>query len=187
MVVAVPGSKLSSDTDQLGPRHFLPPPRDLLTNHIGEGPETEALGLQVVGHDAFTRAVAASEANDHAILIAHGRAGNGDRGIRVASRSLQRGINVGPGSRPFGHAGRAGPTGAARLRPRPAIFVAVSENVDFMRLDDLLSQEERLIRDSVRSFVEERVVPIIEDHFRKGTFPCIWWSPWPASATWGPA
>ncbi len=52
-----------------------------------------------------------------------------------------------------------------------AIFVSVAENVDFMRLDDLLSQEERLIRDSVRGFVEERVLPIIEDHFQAGTFP----------------
>ena len=40
-----------------------------------------------------------------------------------------------------------------------------------MQLDDLLSQEERLIRDSVRAFVEERVIPVIEEHFRKGEFP----------------
>ena len=40
-----------------------------------------------------------------------------------------------------------------------------------MRLDELLSQEERLIRESVRAFVEERVIPIIEDHFQRGDFP----------------
>ncbi len=68
------------------------------------------------------------------------------------------------GGSPFGW-------GAARLRLEPAIFVAVAENVDFMGLDDLLSHEERLIRDSVRSFVEKQVIPIIEDHFQAGTFP----------------
>ena len=40
-----------------------------------------------------------------------------------------------------------------------------------MHLDDLLSEEERLIRDSVRAFVEERVIPVIEDHFQKGVVP----------------
>ena len=59
----------------------------------------------------------------------------------------------------------------ARPRTGPVIFVTVPENVDFMGLDDLLSQEERLIRDTVRSFVQERVLPIIEDHYQAGTFP----------------
>jgi glutaryl-CoA dehydrogenase len=45
------------------------------------------------------------------------------------------------------------------------------EGVDFLGLEDLLSDEERLVRDSVRSFVEEQVIPIIEDHYMKGTFP----------------
>ena len=43
--------------------------------------------------------------------------------------------------------------------------------LDFYRVDDLLSEEERLVRDTVRSFVTERVLPIIEGHFRDGTFP----------------
>ncbi len=45
------------------------------------------------------------------------------------------------------------------------------EGVDFLGLDDLLSNEERLVRDSVRSFVEDQVIPIIEDHYMKGSFP----------------
>ena len=45
------------------------------------------------------------------------------------------------------------------------------EGVDFLGLEDLLSNEERLVRDSVRSFVEDQVIPIIEDHYMKGTFP----------------
>jgi len=43
--------------------------------------------------------------------------------------------------------------------------------LDFLGLDDLLSNEERLVRDTVRAFVGDRVLPIIEDHFREGTFP----------------
>ncbi len=40
-----------------------------------------------------------------------------------------------------------------------------------MNIDDLLTDEERLIRDSVRAFVEDQVLPIIEDHYMRGTFP----------------
>lgn len=45
------------------------------------------------------------------------------------------------------------------------------DGVDFLRIDDLLSEEEILVRDSVRDFVEEEVVPIIEDHYMAGSFP----------------
>ena len=38
-------------------------------------------------------------------------------------------------------------------------------------MEDLLSDEERLVRDTVREFVTDRVLPIIEKHFRDGTFP----------------
>ena len=43
--------------------------------------------------------------------------------------------------------------------------------LDFLQLDALISEEERLIRDSVRTFVDRRVLPQIVDHFRAGTFP----------------
>jgi glutaryl-CoA dehydrogenase len=43
--------------------------------------------------------------------------------------------------------------------------------VDFFKLDSLLSDEERLIRQSVRTFVEERVNPVIIDCFEQGRFP----------------
>jgi len=43
--------------------------------------------------------------------------------------------------------------------------------LDFLSLDDLLSEEEKLVRDTVRAFVSDRVLPIIEAHFREGTFP----------------
>ncbi len=43
--------------------------------------------------------------------------------------------------------------------------------VDYFNMESLLSAEERLVRDTVRDFVSKEVVPIIEKHFREGTFP----------------
>ncbi|MEZ4410006.1 MAG: acyl-CoA dehydrogenase family protein [Polyangiales bacterium] len=43
--------------------------------------------------------------------------------------------------------------------------------VDFYDIDSLLTEEERLARDSVRAFVDERVMPGISEHYEKGTFP----------------
>jgi len=45
------------------------------------------------------------------------------------------------------------------------------QGIDFLQLDDLLTEEEKLVRDSVRQFVEERVVPDIDRHYLEGTFP----------------
>ena len=45
------------------------------------------------------------------------------------------------------------------------------KGVDFYRIDDLLSDEERMVRDTVRRFVDEKVNPIIDKHFEEGTFP----------------
>ncbi len=43
--------------------------------------------------------------------------------------------------------------------------------VDFYQIDALLSEEERMVRDTVREFVSDRVMPIIEECFREGRFP----------------
>ncbi len=43
--------------------------------------------------------------------------------------------------------------------------------VDFYGIDDLLSDEEKLVRNSVRHFVDAEVIPIIEKHYSDGTFP----------------
>jgi glutaryl-CoA dehydrogenase len=43
--------------------------------------------------------------------------------------------------------------------------------LDYVDVDSLLTEEERMIRDSVRGFVTDDVLPIIEHHFREGTFP----------------
>ncbi|HEY4490876.1 MAG TPA: acyl-CoA dehydrogenase family protein [Acidobacteriota bacterium] len=45
------------------------------------------------------------------------------------------------------------------------------EGVDFYNISDLLSEEERMVRDTIRDFVSERVIPIIEKHNREATFP----------------
>src|SRR5229473_1070041 len=42
---------------------------------------------------------------------------------------------------------------------------------DLYNIDALLSEEERLVRDTVGKFVRERVLPIIGEHFEAGTFP----------------
>lgn len=42
---------------------------------------------------------------------------------------------------------------------------------DFFLLEEFLSQEEKLIRDSVAEFVDDKVIPIIEKHYRDGSFP----------------
>ncbi|MBI5837684.1 MAG: acyl-CoA dehydrogenase family protein [Candidatus Eisenbacteria bacterium] len=42
---------------------------------------------------------------------------------------------------------------------------------DFYDMDSLLTEEERMVRDSVRQFVEDRVTPIIEAHYEAATFP----------------
>jgi glutaryl-CoA dehydrogenase len=45
------------------------------------------------------------------------------------------------------------------------------KGVDFYRIDDLLTDEERIVRDTVRRFVDDRVIPIIDKHFEEATFP----------------
>jgi glutaryl-CoA dehydrogenase len=45
------------------------------------------------------------------------------------------------------------------------------EGVDYLACDALLNEEQRLVRDTVRSWVEERVLPIIEDAAWEGRFP----------------
>ena len=42
---------------------------------------------------------------------------------------------------------------------------------DLYNIDHLLSEEERMVRDTVRKFVNDRVLPIIGNHFEAGTFP----------------
>ena len=42
---------------------------------------------------------------------------------------------------------------------------------DYYSVDALLSEDERMIRDTVRAFVDEEILPVIEHHYQEGTFP----------------
>ena len=42
---------------------------------------------------------------------------------------------------------------------------------DLLRLDDELSDEERLVRDTVRKFAADRILPNVADWFEAGTLP----------------
>jgi len=45
------------------------------------------------------------------------------------------------------------------------------KGVDFLEIDSLLSDDERLVRDNTRLFIEENIIPIIEQCNRDGRFP----------------
>jgi len=45
------------------------------------------------------------------------------------------------------------------------------KGVDFIEFDSLLSEDERLVRDTTRRFIEDNLVPIIEQCNREGRFP----------------
>ena len=45
------------------------------------------------------------------------------------------------------------------------------EGIDFYDVDSLLSEEERMVRDTIREWVEDRVVPVIGDAYVERRFP----------------
>jgi glutaryl-CoA dehydrogenase len=45
------------------------------------------------------------------------------------------------------------------------------EGVDFYDVDSLLSEEERAVRDTVRAWVDEQLLPVIGQHYLEGRFP----------------
>jgi len=45
------------------------------------------------------------------------------------------------------------------------------EGVDFYKMEQHLTEEEVMVRDLVRDWVDEKVLPIIEEYYTKGTFP----------------
>jgi len=45
------------------------------------------------------------------------------------------------------------------------------KGIDYYNIDELLTEDELLVRNSVRNFVDDKVLPIVEKHFRDGTFP----------------
>ena len=47
----------------------------------------------------------------------------------------------------------------------------VDSTYDFYDIDSLLSDEEKMVRDSVRDWVEKRFLPVVNQHYRDETFP----------------
>jgi glutaryl-CoA dehydrogenase len=45
------------------------------------------------------------------------------------------------------------------------------DGFDFVLVDERLSDDEKMVRDSVRSFIEEEAMPKFMEHYEKGTFP----------------
>ena len=45
------------------------------------------------------------------------------------------------------------------------------EGLDYYRLDDLLTDEEKMVRGTSRQFTEDKILPIIRDYHRKAEFP----------------
>ena len=43
--------------------------------------------------------------------------------------------------------------------------------VDYLLFDSLLNEQELLVRETARRFVDERVMPVIRDAFNQGVFP----------------
>jgi len=60
---------------------------------------------------------------------------------------------------------------ALGLRDEEFFMPARFQGLDYYRLDDLLSEEQRMVRDTVRAWVEGQVLPIIAKHYQAGTFP----------------
>ena len=58
--------------------------------------------------------------------------------------------------------------------------------VDFLEFDSLLSEQELLVRDTARRFVEDSLIPIIEECNRQGRFPSELIAPMGAMGYFGP-
>ena len=46
-----------------------------------------------------------------------------------------------------------------------------NSGTDYFDIESLLSDEEKMVRDSVRDFVANKFLPVIEEHYEAGTFP----------------
>ena len=49
--------------------------------------------------------------------------------------------------------------------------MAKFQGVDYYNMDSLLSEDEIMVRNTVRDFVDDQVIPVIEKHNREGKFP----------------
>lgn len=61
--------------------------------------------------------------------------------------------------------------GADESGNRYGVAPAATAPRDFLAIDSLLSDEQLLLRDTVRRWVDERILPHVGDWFERGTFP----------------
>jgi glutaryl-CoA dehydrogenase len=52
----------------------------------------------------------------------------------------------------------------------PGVYMSF-QSPDYYNIEELFSEEEILVRDSVRDFTENEIIPVIEEHYQAGTFP----------------
>jgi glutaryl-CoA dehydrogenase len=52
-----------------------------------------------------------------------------------------------------------------------ATRIDLFQSPDYVWIDDLLSEEHKLIRESVRNYVKKEISPIIEDYAQRAEFP----------------
>ena len=57
------------------------------------------------------------------------------------------------------------------MPPNPGQSSTIPADSDLLRIDDQLDEEERLVRDTVRKFAADRILPHIADWFEAGTLP----------------
>jgi glutaryl-CoA dehydrogenase len=77
-----------------------------------------------------------------------------------------------PGAVPPASAVASGDGRTATAAPGPGSGRRSSfAGVDYYDLESLLTEEQRMVRDTVRRFVDERVLPVIEDCYQAATFP----------------
>jgi len=50
-------------------------------------------------------------------------------------------------------------------------MAAKFQGLDFYRVEELYTDEQRMVRDTVRQWVDEAVLPVIAGHYQAGTFP----------------
>src|SRR5919107_4269623 len=53
----------------------------------------------------------------------------------------------------------------------PEAVMAATERADFLKVDTLLTEEERAVQERVRAFVDENVVPVLPIHWDEASFP----------------
>ena len=52
-----------------------------------------------------------------------------------------------------------------------AVRADLFESPDYYQLDELLSEEQRMVRSAIRDYVKKEISPIIEDYAQKAEFP----------------